>query len=293
MPNEVPTRVLAALGIRGSAFLGSGGEAEVYALDERRVARIHRRGTSDTHVRRRVALLEELARGAEALPFAIPSVVDVEAVADRLVTIETRLPGRALSSILRDSPARRQSLIRAYLDAADRIGDIALSRSAYGEIASPEPIRTRTFRAYLQRRAERSLAGAEAAFAAVDPAGLAAALPEPKHASLVHLDVFPGNVLADADAITAVIDFGSTCIVGDRRLDPLAAAAYLDSPISPEATAADRRTAREWLAEHSLLELDGPARRWLGAYWSRAGDHPQLIEWCRGLLFPATDVGSG
>jgi len=287
--NAVPARVLKALGIPEGAFLGSGAEAQAYALDGRRVARVHGLGVAEDDVRGRASLLSELAGSAGAVPFAIPRVLEIAAVEDRLVSIETRLPGRALSEVLGEASAdQRAGLIRAYLDAAARIGDLRLERPWCGDLCNRDPIRTATFREYLRERARKSLAAAGPDFAAVDADELAAALPAPSIPALVHLDAFPGNMLAEGGSITAVLDFGTTCIVGDRRLDPLTAAAYLDSPITPSATASDRRVAGEWLRDHQLMGLYAPARRWLGAYWSFAREEPRLFDWCRSLLLPTS-----
>ena len=120
----------------------------------------------------------------------------------------------------------------------------------------------------LGRSAERvpfdSLARAGAGFEEVEPAALAAALPEPSQPHLVHLDAYAGNMLAEGSAITGVVDFG-VAISGDRRLDPLLAAAYLPPCITPSATDVDAAVAREWLAANDLYELYEPARRWSAA----------------------------
>ena len=73
-------------------------------------------------------------------------------------------------------------------------------------------------------------------------------------------------MLGDGSAVTAVLDFGVIALVGDRRLDPLAAVAYLAPNITPTANPTDRALAREWLAERGLAELYEPARRWLAAF---------------------------
>jgi Ser/Thr protein kinase RdoA (MazF antagonist) len=266
--SAVPARVLKSLGIPEGAFLGSGAEAQAYALDGRRVARVHGLGVAEDDVRHRASLLSELAGSAGAVPFAIPRVLEIAAVEDRLVSIETRLPGRALSEVLGEASAdQRAGLIRAYLDAAARIGDLQLERPWYGDLCNRDPIRTATFREYLRERARKSLAAAGPDFAAVDADELAAALPAPSIPALVHLDAFPGNMLAEGGSITAVLDF-------------------LDSPITPSATASDRRAAVEWLRDHQLMDLYAPARRWLGAYWSFAREEPRLFDWCRSLLLP-------
>jgi Ser/Thr protein kinase RdoA (MazF antagonist) len=285
MRDAAPARLLAALRIAEADFLGSGAEARVYALDARRVARIHAAGVTRAEVARRASLLSELAAGAGAVPFAIPRVLEIAAVEARLVSIEARLPGRALSEALADARGQRRSqLVRAYLDAAARVGDLRLDRAWYGDLADRDPIRTAGFREYLRERARRSLAAGGPEFAAVDPGALAAALPEPSSPALVHLDAFPGNMLSEGDSISAVLDFGTVSIMGDRRLDPLTAVAYLDSAITPAATPTDREAATEWLRDRGLVDLYPPTRRWLAAYWSFAREDPRLFQWCRGVL---------
>jgi Ser/Thr protein kinase RdoA (MazF antagonist) len=285
MNTDSNSRVLAAFGIDAAALLGAGGEASVYALDVRHVLRIHHAGTSQALAAGRSALLVELAQSAARVPFALPRVVETRVVAQRLVTVEARLPGHPLNVVLGEARgAERVGLIRAYLDAAARIADLAVRRPWYGELLAEGAIRATTFRAYLQQRAARSLAAAGTEFAHVDAAQLAQALPEPAEASLVHLDAFPGNMLSDGRTITAVLDFSQMAMVGDRRLDPLTAVAYLDAAITPEATDADRAVAQTWLAERRLGALYQPARRWVAAYWSFAQDDQRLWQWCRAIL---------
>ncbi len=173
--------------------------------------------------------------------------------------------------------------MRAYLDVASRIGDLGVERPGYGDLVRDDPVCPSTFREFLRIRAARSLAKAGAAFTAVDPAALAAALPEPSNPALVHLDAFAGNMLAKGEVITGVVDFG-IAIVGDRRLDPLTAAAYLTPWITPTATEADGAVADEWLAARGLAEIYEPARRWVAAYWSGAVDDVALHRWCRSVL---------
>jgi aminoglycoside phosphotransferase (APT) family kinase protein len=278
-------RTLERFGLSPDALLGHGGEARVYALDAKRVLRVHHAGTPAETVEARRALLTELAAGAERVPFAIPEVLDSASVGDRIATIETRLPGEPAMQVLDQLRGEaRASLLRSHLDAAARIGDLPLERPWFGDLLQTSPIRTQTQRAYLQERGARSLAGAGPGFQEIDAAALAEALPEPEQRGLVHLDAFTGNMLACGETISAVLDFGTVAIVADPRLDPLAAAAYLASEITPCATPADRSLAEEWLAEQGLAPLYGPARRWLAAYWSIARDDLALHSWCRSVL---------
>ena len=299
-PQAAPDTVLHTLGIGPDDLLGQGGETWVYALDKARVARIYRPGTTASGVNGRISLLQEMAANAHRVPFAIPTVLDKLEIDEHWVTIERRLPGRPLIDLLAEvrGPSRER-LIMAYLEAAAAIHRLNVARPWYGELLDgPDAIRTATYREYLARRAARNLAEAGADFAHVSAPALAEALPEPDTPSLVHLDAFAGNMLANEDGmITAVIDFGVVAIMGDARLDALATAVYLDPAITPTATDRDRRLAQNWLVDNDLAHLYQPARRWLAAFWSFAQDDPPLHQWCRDVLLygkrPSTSLYTG
>jgi len=286
-PQSAPEPVLHALGIGPDDRLGQGGETWVYGLDGARVARIYRSGTSEQGVNGRITLLQEMAANADRVPFAIPTVLDKLEIEQHWITIERRLAGRPLIDLLSAAtgPTREQFII-AYLEAAAAIHHLGLVRPWYGELLDgPETIRTVAFRDYLAQRAARSLAAAGAEFDHVSATALAGALPEPDAPALVHLDAFPGNMLAnETGEITAVLDFGVVAIMGDARLDVLAAAVYLDPSITPSATDRDRQLAQTWLADHGLDRLYQPVRRWLAAFWSFAYDDPSLFAWCWAVL---------
>ncbi len=285
-----PRNLFDWLGISSDQRLGQGGEAVVYAVDAERVARIYHPGTDLANVAARTALLDELADSAHCVPFAIPAVLDTLTHEERIVTIERRLPGRPVNELLAEvSGDVRTALIRSHLDAAARLGDLTVQRPWVGELVGNRAIRTATFADYLAQRAQVSLSTARDVFGHVDADALAAAWPEPLHPTLVHLDAFTGNMLAEGETITAVLDFGVVAIVGDRRLDPLAAAAYLNPWITPTAGEEDRTVAADWLAEQGLADLYEPARRWLAAFWSFARDDQALFAWCQAVLSPSTD----
>lgn len=278
-------QVMSHLGLDRDALLGVGGEACVFALGEDRIARVHHPGATREAVARRAKLLDDLHRSAGAVPFAIPRVLEITEAHGRLITIEPRLPGRPLLHVLGEAQgAGRDRLLARFLDASTRLCALRLDPAWYGDLCDPEPIRTSDQRAYLEQRAEKSLARAGSAFAGVDPARLAAALPEPERPSFVHLDLFPGNVLVEGEEVSAVVDFGGPCLLGDARLEPLSAVCYLTPFITPTATDRDRRLAREWLAAQRLDALLEPAERWLAARWSFARDDVSLHRWCQQVL---------
>jgi aminoglycoside phosphotransferase (APT) family kinase protein len=277
--------LLQALGVSGDALLGSGGEAWVLADGKQRVLRIPKPGARLGEARRRSELLRALCGSAHRVPFAIPQILEEHAFDQRLATVETRLPGRTLSEVLAQSVGvDRRELVRRHLAAAAQIGDLELERAFFGELVRTQPLRTQGFRAYLEAAAARSLTVAGADFSHLDPSQIAGAIPECETPSLVHLDAFPGNMLAEDGKITAVLDFGVLSIVGDRRFDPLCSAAYLAPEITPGATAEDWRVAQDWLAEHELAEGFPSVQRWLAAFWSGAVDSQRLQAWSKRVL---------
>jgi hypothetical protein len=214
----------------------------------------------------------------------------VELVGERWVTIETRLPGRPLAQVLSTSTgSNRESLIVRLLECAHAMQRLRVERAWYGDLCDDAPVRAASYRDYLRDRAAESLAYAGPPLIAVSAESLAAALPEPAVPSFVHLDLYAGNVLIEDNQVTAVVDFGSVPIVGDARLDPLSAAAYLTPYITPTATDTDRHVAREWLQARGLLPLLEPVSRWLAARWSHATTDVKLHAWCRGTLLGDPD----
>jgi putative membrane protein len=277
--------VLRGLGVAPGAYLGHGGEAWVYGLDDDRVVRVlHEGGTAD-HIRRRAILISELRQSHPG--FALPEILEIGESAGRVFAIERRLTGRSLLSELGQAEGpRRSRLIEAHLEAAAALGDLHLTpRSYFGDLIGDDPLRAETWRAYLYGRAAMNLARSTPDLARIDAEPLAAGMPEPSEASFVHLDAFAGNMLTDGETVTAVLDFGLTCVRGDRRLDPVAAAVYLLAPdITPTGRSADADVVGSWLRAHGLDDLVEPARRWLAGFWSFAIDDAGLLRWCQRVL---------
>lgn len=270
-------RVLEDYGVAPNAQLGSGGEASVYALDDERVLRVHRLGPTGATIARRANLLEELARCAPGLPFAIPQVLARACVHERWITIEPRLPGRNLAEVLGELDGdARDSLVASFLEVGQRLAEIRLPQSFYGDLLADDAIQTASFRQYLERRARRSLDTAGEPLRHVDPARLAHALPEAAEPRFIYLDAHPSNLLVDAGRISAVVDFGGAAILGEQAFGTVVPATAL--------TDRDQPLAQAWLQERNLSELYQPTRDWMAAFWSFARDDVFLFEWCQRVL---------
>lgn len=287
--------MLRGLGVDPADLLGFGGEARVWALGTDRVVRVCHPGTAPGLLRQRIDLVAELTAAA-APPFALPDVLEVRELAGRLVTVERRLEGITVAEALAAAagPARRR-LIEAHLDAAAALADLPLHpRPWFGQLTGDAPVRSPTWRGFLEHRAAASLAASglgDRRWAAGLAAHLAAELPYAapggrQDPCFVHLDAFAGNMMVAGGRVTAVLDFGPTCLAaGDRRFDPVACAVYLGSAhITPSATAADLGVARSWLVGRGMDDLYDPLRRWLAAFWSFAVDDAKLHAWCRAVL---------
>lgn len=281
--------VLAHFGIGPDALLGEGGEARVFDLGDDRVLRLPNPGTSVAALDARRALLDGIAgRG----PVATSRVIEHRAVAERTVVIEERLPGRDGVAVLGGHGTDRTALVRHHLDVAASIADLPCPTARFGELWDPAAITADTFAGWSIDRLRTSLTRGGRRFAHVDAAALTAdlvrALPQPEPAApvLVHLDAFLGNMLADQDRITALLDFGPMAIGGPRDLDPLVAIAYLAPEITPTATPGDHDAAVRWAEDHGLGHAVPAAERWIAGYWAGCDDE-RLEQWCARVLGPA------
>ncbi|KQU98087.1 aminoglycoside phosphotransferase family protein [Devosia sp. Root105] len=276
---------LSALGAPDPPLLGEGGEARVYALGHRQVLRLMRPGASLTQQRVRAELLAEIAAGRGAIAFATPEVERLVEIDGRVAVIERRLPGIPFSQALSEAQgAERQQLLLSYLEAASQIGDIAIKRDFFGDLGSERAIRRPSYRDYLQARLEmtRSLPGPLSHLPITDLDGI----PDCSSGAFVHFDLFPGNVLVEAGRVSAVIDFGATSMIADRRLDCWSAVAYLDAELSPEANLEDRALALHWLEQRGFGAEFAAAKRWIASYWCFAFDDPKVSAWCTRVLAP-------
>ena len=259
--------VLERYGLTAADLLGSGGEAEVYALDAHRVLRLHRQEAA-RYAERIGELYGRLDRAA--VPYALPEVLEVHGDGAVSWSIERRLPGRSFDqalAVLRG--ADRAVALRAYVDGAAAFAALGSPPGwpgGYGELFTGEELRAERWgdlvaeRLVLQAEQARAVAASEVAgFEAAVASIVAEARASTGGAepTLVHGDWFPGNVLVGDDLqVSAAIDLGWLTVVGDPAHDVASAAVFCE--VHP------------WLLPGEQQVLVEAAERHLGA---GAGEH--------------------
>ena len=294
---EQPREALfSRFGIGPAALLGSGGESEVYGLDQARVLRLYKPGVALAYIARRHGFYAWLHQ--QRPPFEVPRVLEQGTLDGCIYTVERRMGGRAFAAVLPGlRGADRQCALTSYLDVAAQIGTLSFPDRRFGELlAGAEQLQRdswpqfvwdrlqQTYRAS-RRDVEADVPGVDAVLAHV--AAELQSLEGFRQKSLVHGDYFPGNVYIDDQlSICGVGDFGYTTVVGDPRLDLAGAVAYLEvaDGYLPEDTAflmkcveqRYGRAMRRWLA---LYRLYG------SFYFSTCKtDDPPTYAWCIGNL---------
>ncbi|WP_436792694.1 phosphotransferase family protein [Actinospongicola halichondriae] len=271
--------------------IGEGGEAEVFALDADRVLRRWRR--DHPSIGARIGFTQEVAAGASDLDFAVPKILDHHVDEEgRPCFVERRLPGRSMTEALDSvTGAQRTALLTSYLETACALREIAFDRPWFGEVIAEPPLRSETWRGYLEAALDRQVAAADAdAYPSVDIEALADSLREEIAAadepvpSLLHFDYFPGNVLCDDTRITAVIDWSVLSIVGDPDLDVALAVAYF--AVTPTAAADDISFSWSWLRDRGLADRARFHERWGAAWWLPHSEDENIRSFVAGVLDP-------
>lgn len=243
-PTDRPTRDEAVrllhewTGAARPRLLGQGMEGMVYELDDERVAKIWAGGSRERLVRVQ-EFYDALAAGPPG--FATPRILEVGVVEGRCLTIERRLTGSNTRDRLADgrttTDEARAVVVDALVDLAAR-GPLPEARalSVLDEPLSPYDAAEDfpdALAALVERRVARFARVLDPAVADLDRkvAALRVRLHEidSGQRSVVHGDLFPGNVLLDdAGGLSAVLDWGFLTTEGDPVFDAAVAAAVFD-----------------------------------------------------------------
>ncbi|MCW2805142.1 MAG: hypothetical protein JWN06_3359 [Propionibacteriaceae bacterium] len=295
---------LARFGIDESAFLGSGSESRVFALDENLVLRLYRsRHEGPAEVAAQLRGLYDFWNGADP-GFEVPRIVDTGEVAGRMYTMDRRLSGRNFSGWLPEAAEdERRSALRSYLRVAMSISRLPSPVAGFARLVgegAPQQFGSlaELLSAQLQRVIGASRDRLEADLPDVaeiwtqwhrDIAGRASS------PYLVHGDLCPANALCSrgpdgTPVVTGVLDFSPHTLAADPLMDVTGAICFLELESYPEA-AADAA----WLTEQAVAELGEDIRHWIGVYrrfyafYFSSAHHfdEHLYAWCLRQLRPS------
>ncbi len=272
-------------------LLGFGGESRVYALSDERVLRVYERGADRDYVGRLRTFYDGLS--VQDLPFELPVVLELDELDGILYAIEQRIQGECMTDFLKAATgeARTRSLV-SYVETANRIQELPVEASEFGELLVPKPMRRPTWAEYLAAHARDSLSRGEDNLKEDVPdlgnivdawekeLELVSDVTTP---SLVHGDYFPGNVMVDERGIViAVIDFSPMTVAGDPRLDVLCALIFIE--VDHGYQPGDSEIVRQLIADRhgeAVLRLADVCRTYYSLYFSPVKrSDPRLYKWC-------------
>lgn len=277
--------------------LGKGGEATVYALDEHRVLRIHHQepwaGAELERAYRRWS-------GTAVTGFGLPEVLDSGTDHGQWWQVLRRFPGRTVLEWLPGLHGQeRERMLIAYVDAAFEIGDVE-SASSYGELLGggtysnwAECLRARLKvpDPELMRRLAAEVPDFDGIMRRFDGAlsGLYAGTPR-----LVHVDYFPGNVMATLDdgpagpeaRITGVFDFAAHSLYGDPLLDVVGAIVMAD--MFTDVTEDEQKRLRAYARDRAGSALDRVFDCYRIFYALYYAMDDALLPWCARQLERST-----
>lgn len=267
--------LLAKYGLTVTNYLAHGMEAEVYRRDTETVLKLYSRAQLDNlHILQ--AFYANLDR--TRIPYALPSIRHLDAEGQYAISIESYLPGHPLSKHI---AAMRQgdldSVFPGYVAAVLRLSQVGMPPHAtryrlfdrYGISQQTDGGWHAYARRWLQHKVqtlnpyfERDIADFSAKIDALD--GL---LSQPYCGPyrLVHGDIFPGNLLVDAQGdVLALLDFGLFTHYGDPLLD--AAIAWVCFDMYDELQADVRTRLLPFFLDQLGPDIQGQLLRYLLLY---------------------------
>jgi putative membrane protein len=294
--HEGEAALLADFGIGRDRLLGTGGESEVFALDDLRVLRLYRQRHEAPQ--QSVGQLRALYASwtGRDVGVELPMILDAGERNGRPYSIDRRFSGRPFSPWLAQAePGERRSALLSFLDATARLGELPSPMPGFARLIGPDAPAEFATAAELARNMLLGPALSSRAQLARDLPNVAdvwerlqADLNERQVSPvLVHGDVCPPNAYLslgpDGPVVTGLGDFSPHTVHGDPMMDVTGAVAFLE--LEPYAAAAEDAAWLEivaverWGAETShWIDV---YRRFYGFYFSNALEFdPALYGWC-------------
>ena len=288
--------LLASFGTSRDQLLGSGGESEVFAIDEQRVLRIYRRAHDPSdktveQIRQLLATWEDANIGLE-----VPKVIQLGQHDGRFFSVDRRFSGRCLSPWLAQAQiGERREVLSSYLDATRRLRQLPSPILGFAKLIGEQaPQQFSSLGQLLHHmlegpvrvsrgQLERDLPNVAQVWNRLH-ADLAERVVSP---ALVHGDVCPANTYIDCPSdrwvISGIGDFSPHTVNGDPMMDIAGAVIFLELEPYPGA-AADSA----WLEALAVQQGGSDVRHWIevyrrfyGFYFSDAFRFdPVLYAWC-------------
>jgi putative membrane protein len=294
--HEGEAELLAAYGTGRDQLIGSGGESEVFAVDQDRVLRLYR--NRHEAPRRTAAQLRALYEGWRDTDIGIelPLIMEMGERDGKFYTVDRRFSGRNFSSWLQSAVmTQRRPVLISFLDATERLQLLPSPVSGFARlIGDGAPKQFRTLGELLasmlwgplqmsRTRLERDIPGVSEVWNRMH-SDLAERSAVP---ALVHGDVCPPNAYLslgpEGPVVTGIGDFSPHTVNGDPLMDLAGALIFLE--LEPYA---DAPADAAWL-EAAAVERHGREiipwisvyRRFYGFYFSNAyAFDPTLYAWC-------------
>lgn len=242
--------VLQQYGVSPAALISSGMEAEVYAVNDQTVLKLYRGSEHLASLGVLMDFYQSLER--ESLPYRLPCIQSLAVAGEFCVTLENRLPGVTMASLLPGLTAVEMDTVMVqYIDAV-----LALSRlpipvgfnrhllfDAEGFSSTAKGDWNAFLRAFLQHRLHSSAAclrrevrGWDGKLRRIEHL---LAQPYTGELRVVHGDFFPGNLLvyarlpkspktSEVYRVCALLDFGLFTMLGDPLFDLATAWVFFD-----------------------------------------------------------------
>ena len=288
--------LLASFGTSRDQLLGSGGESEVFAIDEQRVLRIYRRAHDPSdktveQIRQLLASWEDANIGLE-----VPKVISLGQHDGRFYTVDRRFSGRCLSPWLAQAQiGERREALSNYLDATRRLRQLPSPIPGFARLVGQQAPQQFSSLGHLlhhmlegpvrisRGQLERDLPNVAQVWDRLH-ADLTERVVTP---ALVHGDVCPANTYIDCRSerwvISGIGDFSPHTVNGDPMMDIAGAVIFLELEPYPEA-AADSA----WLEASEVQRAGAEVSHWIevyrrfyGFYFSDAFRFdPVLYAWC-------------
>lgn len=273
--------------------IGLGMESILYYLGGGKMMRIYH-ASLPVDLERMGQFYQWLAQ--QDLPYKTPEIFEHHQIEQYYYSIERYNVGTSLDLILDllDSEDKKR-VLSYFLDAVYSLSKITPEQNLYGEFVKAEGVQSASWEGFLIKKITNVVHQKKKSFlkAEIESKSLLERVSRDAHRlfetspplSLVHGDIFPGNVIVDPNTlqVNALIDFSSMTLKGDSRLDLAAALAYLE--IIPGYVPEDSDIMRELLKEKNL-ELEEELYQLYIIYYSvlfmgdNCDKYPTLPAWC-------------